>query len=290
MSGRVIDIDRRFGQPAGCHRQARKVPFRQIPGTNFGVVHASFRAQHPHHQLFFRHFERENPHCGLRLHGDVLGNVQDKGGFAHARAGRDNHQVRGLEPCRFLVKVQETGRNAGHQFLALVQLFDGLDRVHNHIPDLGKGRANPLLGHVKDQPFGFIQKPLHVFLAGIGPTDDFPGHVNQTAQDGLFLHDPRVEGNIGCARHLIAQFGQIGGSADLLQFVARFEGVGQRNQVNRLTPLGQGEHGQKNFPVGLAVKIIRAHDLNHPVEGVGVQQDTAQDGLFRLQALRRNLA
>ena len=288
--GRIVDEDRRFGQPAGGHRQPREVAFGEIAGAHLGVIDTGFGAQQAHDQLLLGHFQGEHADRGARLEGDVLRDVEGEGGFAHAGARRDDDEVRGLQAGGLLVEVEEAGRHAGDHLLAFVQLLDGLDRVHDHVADLEEGGPDALFGHVVDEALGLVEELFDVVLAVVTAPDDLAGHANEAAQHGLVPDDAGVVGDVGGAGHLVAEFGEEGRAADLGQLTARFQRVGQGDEVDGLAALGQGEHGLEDGAVRVAVEIGRGHDLDDAVQGVGVEQDAAEDRLFGLQVLRRHLA
>ena len=92
----VVDVDVGAGDGLQGLGKAQKLFVGDIAGAHRLHVYPAFRAEHPLHQLFPGHFQGKNAYGFFAPGGGVLGDVQGKGGFAHAGPGRQDDQVPGL--------------------------------------------------------------------------------------------------------------------------------------------------------------------------------------------------
>src|SRR6266550_2997485 len=65
----------------------------------------------------------------------VLRNVQNKGGFSHRWAARDDNEIRLLKTCGDLVKILESAGHSSNRFAALLEKLDPLHGSPEHVLD-----------------------------------------------------------------------------------------------------------------------------------------------------------
>ena len=121
---RFVDEDARLGHAAERVRQAAVILLVEEAAAEAVRVDARLGRQHAHEQLLLRHFQAEEADRHVGLDADVLRDVEHEAGLPHRRAGRDEDQIRRLQPRRHLVEIDEAGRHAGDQPLVLLQLLD----------------------------------------------------------------------------------------------------------------------------------------------------------------------
>ena len=76
-----------------CQCQILPVLTAKGTGAESLAVDACFRRKDAVGQLLLGHFQAENGHRHLLLHGNAGGNVQRKTGLAHTGAGGQNDEV-----------------------------------------------------------------------------------------------------------------------------------------------------------------------------------------------------
>ena len=95
-----------------CQCQILPVLTAKGTGTESLAVDACFRRKDAVGQLLFGHFQAENSHRHLLLHGNAGGNVQRKTGLAHPGAGGQNDKVAAAQAGQNSIQQAETGGNA----------------------------------------------------------------------------------------------------------------------------------------------------------------------------------
>ncbi len=286
---RVVDIDRRFREASRGGGQFRPVRFPEESLAETLRVHAGLRGQHARRQLFLGHFQRENRDGNAHLQGGILGDVQGKGGLAHARPAGDDDQIGVLEPRGDVVDLVETGRHPCDQFLFGIEPLDRFEAVLDDVPDRVERGTDLVFGDLEDGMFRLVQDAVDVHAGIVALVEDLGGRADETAQDALFLDDLGVIGDVDRRGDIVHQRGEIGRSPDLFHPFLILEDVAQGDQVARLVPVGKLDDGGKDLPVGLAVEVGRLQQLQNRVQGQIVQQDAAQNGLLRFEVLGRHL-
>jgi hypothetical protein len=120
-------------------------------------VDARLAGEHAQEQLLLRHLEAEHADGHVGLGADVLRDVQHEAGLAHRRAGRDDDQIRRLQPRRHLVEIGEAGRDAGDQLLARVQLLDRVEAALRQVAQRDEAVAHLVVGDREDRVLRLIE-------------------------------------------------------------------------------------------------------------------------------------
>ena len=154
--------------------------------------------------------------------------------------------------------------------------------LHRH-----EAGAQAALGERENAALGLVEHLLDVAGALVAHRRDLGGGRDQAAHHRLLADDARVVGDVGRRRHLVDEGSQIDGAADLLELVLLLEALAQGDQVDRLVVLEHVEHRGEKTAVRAAVEILGLEDLDDPRQHRVVEQYRADDGLLRLDVLRR---
>ena len=115
---------------------------------------------------------------------------------------------------------------------------------------------------------------------------DLAGGADQVPEDRLALDDPGVLHGVDGGRRLVRELREIGPAADLLQVLATFERLGDRDEVDRLPPLEELEHRLVDRAVGLAIEVLRLEEFRDLDDRLAIDQDGAQHRLLGFEAVR----
>ncbi len=286
---RVVDVDGRLRQRRHRLRDADEVHLVQEAGPQPLAVDPADRGEEPQDQLLLAHLQAEDAdRPGRRVpDGGVFRDVQGEAGLADGRAGREDDEVRGLQPGGQRIEVREARSYAADLAAVRVQVVEAVECLVEELLQ-------------RDEPGGQAALGDGVQL-GLGPVDGFldlgrilvsdPGNPpccrDQVSQDGLALHDPGVLRREDGRGGLLGQRGQVASTADRLELPGALQRLRDRHDVDRLAALPEVHHDAVDLPVCLAVEVARAKDVRDLDDGVAVDQQGAEDGLLGLQALRR---
>ena len=84
------------------------------------------------------------------------------------------------------------------------------------------------------------------------------------------------------------QRGKIVGATGFFQKIFLFELMRKGDEIDRFIVVVKIDHRLKQMIMGLPIKIIAGQEVHNLVEGVVVDQDACQDGLFRFNVVRRD--
>jgi hypothetical protein len=209
--------------------------------------------------------------------------------LAHGGTGADDVERRGLQPREQLVDVVEAGRRAGDRVAPRVRL---LQAVHHRLDRLAEelGRVgDPVLGDLEHLRLGVVDRLGHVVGLAVGHLGDVAGDVDQAPQQGRVLHDAGVVGGVGDRRRGVLQGVQRLGPADLLEQPVAAQLVGDGDGVGGGARRVERPDGVEDVLVRRAVEVLRTEALlGHGPDRVTRQQQRPEDGLLRLQVVRRH--
>lgn len=123
-------------------------------------------------------------------------------------------------------------------------------------------------------------------VAGVG---DLVSHRDHLAHHRALAHDVGVGADVGGARGVFRQLGQVGEAADRIQLAFLLQRFGQGDEVDRLAHLQQTLHLGKDQAMRAAEEVVGDHALRHVVPALVIQHQTAQHRLLGLQRVRRHL-
>src|SRR5215813_5062093 len=98
-------------------------------------------------------------------------------------------------------------------------------------------------------------------LPFIKTVSDITCDVDKTACDTFFPHDRNIVGDIGGRRTKIIESSQIGAASDRIKLATILQEITQGDEVHRLTPVRKLNHGAKDFPMTLTIKVNGFDDV-----------------------------
>ena len=217
----------------------------------------------------------------------MLRDVQHEARLAHRGTGRDEHQIRRLQPGCQLVEIDEAGRDARDQTLVLLQLLDRGETALDEIAQRREPRADPILGDLEDRLFRIVEDQVGVVLGLIRGREDAVRGVNQVAESGLLLDDAGVVLDVCRARHAVGERRDVGRPADLLQLPCARQLLLERDQIDRVAALAQVHHLVEDAAVRVAEEVARVDQLGGVVERVVVDEDRAENGFLGFEIVRK---
>ena len=268
-------------------RQILPVLGAQGAGAESLAVDAGLGGQDAVGELLLGHFQAEDGHRHLLLHGHAGGDVQRKTGLAHAGAGGQDDQVTAAKARQHRVQQAEPGGDAlvlvGIRAADLLQVGQGL---HHAGGKRGQGAGIPAGADLVDALLGIFQQQVGVRLVP-GVLQDILGHVHQLAHQILFLHDLGVGLHVGDAGHRLGQTGQVHlGFVRTGEHSVRDDRIQQGHKVNGLVVGEQPQHLAPDLRVLPGIEHFRLDDLHQVGQGVGLEQHRAQHALLRLHVER----
>ena len=212
--------------------------------------------------------------------------IEHEARLAHRRAGGDEYEIGGLQSRRHLVEIDEAGRHAGDQPLVLLQLLDCREAALHEVAQRDKAGANAILGNGKDRPLGLVEQKIRLLFRLVRLGEDLVRRMNEIAESGLLLDDPRVVLDVGRTRHAVGQRRKVGRTAYFVELTTSRQLFPQRDEVDRIVALAERNHAVEDPAVGVAEKIARVDELGGVIERFVVNQDRAEYGFLGVEAVR----
>ncbi len=202
------------------------------------LIDASERGDHAQRQRFRRHFHAEDGARLVRAERGVLGDVDGQRGLAHGRPARNDDQVAGLQTRGHFIEFLESGCDAGHLAVGVIQLVDAIDHVRQNALDRSESdfAARTALGDFEHRALGFIDD-----FARFAPfrlerrADDEIARGDELAQHRALAHDVRIGANVGGGGRIARQRSQVGQAANLIQKPVALQMSGQGDGIAGLS-------------------------------------------------------
>ena len=275
-------MDLRLGQHEALHRLLGREAVAHLLGVDVG-----FGAEDAEAELLLRHFEREEPDRLAPANRDVLGDVQREGGLADRRPGREDDEVRSLEPGGHPVELGEARRQAREHALPAAGFLDDLEVAADDLPDRLETALDRALGDVEDLAGGLAEQRLRVLVSREPLADDPLARADQPAQRRLFLDDARVMLDVADVGHAVEERREVGGAADLFDRARAVELVLERQHVDLGRALGELAHGGVDAPMVVREEVVGVEDRDDEVERRRIEQDGSENGALRFQVRRQ---
>ena len=157
-----------------------------------------------------------------------------------------------------------------------VQVVEPVVGVVEQRLERAEAGVDALLADREQLRLGAVDRLLDLGRILVADAGDPAGGADQVAEDRLALDDPGVLDGMDGGRRLVREAREVGPAADRLELVAALEGLGDRDDVDRLAPLEQLEDGGVDAAVRLAVEVRRAQELGDLDDRVAVDEDGAR--------------
>ena len=224
----------------------------------------------------------------MRL-GDVVGDVGGERGLAHAGTAGEDDQVGRLQAAHLDVEVAQAGGDAG-------QFAVALKRFRRHVDGRGEGLRKALEAAVIAAGFRqFIQPALGILDLGArreihrrieGDIDHVLADPDQVAAQRQLIDRPPVILGVDDGGGFGGEAGEVLADRHAADVgVGRHEGF-QRDRGRDLAHPNQAAGGLVDGLVDRLEVVLRFEKIRNPVERVIVDQDGAQQALFRLDIVR----
>lgn len=284
MDGTLIEIIRRLGK-------ALPVTIQQLSGLEVSRADAGVPREQLEHHFLSGHFKREQGHGLLAADGGMLERRHKPTGFTHAGTGGHDHDLTRMKPRSQSIKVLESGLNPSDLGLALGVLLDLGHGPDQQVIDGSKRLRGLGVTDFKHPALGVIQERLQVLDGTKGFLDDVGAGIDHAAKLGLGADDLRVVTNIGNRKGVIQQRSESRGSTHLVEPLTILEGIGQREEIERLVLLSERSQDLEDLLVCRMVEVTRFKsgcflDLENRIV---LEEDDTKDGALSLHRMRRDL-
>ena len=213
---RVVDVDRRFAQPAEGARDAVPLVVVDLPQAQPVGIDPGLHGEDALHELLGRHLQAEDADRLAVGDRGAVGHAERKAGLAHRRPSGDDDQVRALQPAGELVEIGEAGSDADDFAAVLLQVVDLVEEAVEHVAHGDEVFGLPPLRDGEDRALGGIERVLGVDPLAEADVDDLGAGVDETAQRRGALDDARVVLDVDRGGNGIEQAGEIGEPARLV--------------------------------------------------------------------------
>ena len=240
------------------------------------------------HQLHVAHFEREQGHGIVIVHGNVLGHGQHEGRLTHSRTGSDDDEV-GVLPARgHLVQLREAALQSAQTVGTRGRLLYQLVGLGDDGVDLRVVLLHVLLRDFEELSFGLLHQVVHVERLVERFRLDVAGEGDELTRQRLLRDDAGVILDMGRRSHLAAELCQVEGAAHLFQFAPLGELFLHGEDVHRLLVDGQVGDGGVDELMAVFVERLRPQNLAYQRIGIFLYHQCAQYGLLQFGSLGLN--
>ena len=254
-------------------------------------------------ELRRRHFEREESHdAAIDAFGasvgahfaapgarDVVGEVGGKRSFPHARTAGEDDQVGRLQPAHHAVDVHQSGREAGQLAVALIGPRRHVDRGGQCGREALEAAVIAAgLGELVEPPLGILDLVARreIDRRVIGDIDHVLADDDQRAPDGEIVDGASVVLGVDHRRRLGGEPREVlarGQPGDVE--IGRQERL-QRHGARDLAGADQARAELEDLGMDRLEEVLRLEEVGDAVERLVVDQDRAQQRLFRLDVVR----
>ena len=168
--------------------------------------------------------------------------VQTQRGFSHRWPGGDNDQISTLEARREAVEIGEATRHAGDGARARLQLLDPLHRRPDELLDANELFGTAKLRHLEHPVLGVVEHLARRAVAFVDVLDDAGRGLHETAQHRLVADDFGVVVDVRGCRDDVDQRRDVFHAAGSVEIAAPAQLVAQRDGIDDVAALGQGQH------------------------------------------------
>ncbi|MDF2782518.1 MAG: hypothetical protein K0S96_2323 [Geminicoccaceae bacterium] len=254
-----------------------------------------------HRELLGRHLEREQADrvaaagqaLGLRSGGPgrrgVGGDGDRERGLAHARARRQDHQVRGLQAAELVVEVDQPGRHAGDAAVLVIGRLDHGDGAGQHRRELPEAAFElALLREHEELLLGDLDLLAAALRHGriVGLVDQLLADVDQAALEPEVVQQAAVVAGVEDRLGGAGEAREVARAVELAQRLVLVERDLEGQVVGEPALLDQPAHRLEDPAVHRLIEMLWPQELRDPVIGLVVDQDRAEQRLLGLDVVR----
>ena len=279
----IVDPQGSGSNGAEAFGHALPVLAAQMAGAKFVGVDLSDGGDQTLKQGFLGHFEAEDGDGQAAPDGDVLGKIQREGGFPLRRPTSENDEFGGLQTREQLVQFAVSGGNAGDTFAFAEDFFEAIEIFVDDVFDGEQAGFDAILGELEDFGFGGVEDNVGTRFAFEGLLLDIVGGVDEITEHRFFFDDAGVVLDVGDAGNAVGQAGEIRSATRGFQFSATVQFLGEGNEIDGVLGFAERDHLLKNVAVLRKEEIVGFECLDGGVEGVVVEENSAEDGAFGVE-------
>ena len=216
------------------------------------------------------------------MNGRVLRDVDGQGGFAHGGPRGDDDQLALLQAAGHAIEVGEAGGQAGDFAALLVEIVDGAEGVADDDVERLQALGEAGFAHFEQLRLGLIEDADGVLALVGGLGDGGRADAHEPAQQALVLDDADVVLDDRPAGQTLSERGQIGHAADGLDLLVAGQLVGEGDDVDGAAGVDQLAHAQEDAAMRVEREVVGLDGFGGLGVGGVIEQDRAQDGLFRV--------
>jgi hypothetical protein len=230
----VVDVN---GRLANSPQRAGKThPFAigDVAHADFVDIHRGLNRENALDDLLCLHLQGKDPNRPPVQYRGRMRDAERERGFAEARPGGHDDQVRALKSSGELVELREPRWYTNEGAAVLLQDVELVKQLFDDLLDLHELRRRPALGDVENRPLSEVEGILHLEIVAESESDDRCAGVDQPAHGRGALDNPGVILDVNRRWHDVDEGRQIGESADLIELIAPSELVGEGEHVGRV--------------------------------------------------------
>ncbi len=164
-----------------------------------------------------------------------------------------------------------------------VEVVDGAEGVADDEVNRLQALGEAGFADFEQLRFGCVENADGVFALVGGPGDGGRADAHEAAQHALVFDDADVVFDDRAARQTLGERGEVGHSADGLDFFVACEFVRQGDDVDSAAGVDQLAHAQEDAAMRIEREVVWLEGFSGLGVGGVVKQDGAQDGLFRVE-------
>ena len=123
-----------------------------------------------------------------------------------------------MQTARQVVQIGEASGYTDNGATPFMELIQFIHIFGEDVAQQSEVTARMALADVENQLLGLVKGDIRVFLL-VGDGRDLSGGFDETAQNGIALHDAPVILNVAAGWHQINEGGDVAGSSDIFQLV-----------------------------------------------------------------------
>jgi len=192
-----------------------------------------------------------------------MSNIERQSSFTHGRAGSQNKEIGTLQTGQNIIQVFVAGRYTADFTLVFVQFIQPIKAFAQDCLQTGNVLLDMTLADVKQLAFSFLDELLEITAFIVSDTGNLLRSFNQPPSQSLLGHNLGILLHMGGGRHVIGQFGEIGGPAHKIQKASTLQLVGKGKNINGAMFFIQLGYSFINTLVFGVIKIFKGDSVSY---------------------------